>query len=572
MTRRRLRIWYLNLPIRLKLLLGFIPLAVLTISAIGLFSYAIASRQVTTEVSYAEKTLTDQIAIQVDSAARDMVDFSNYIFLSSAARELMRAGGQDDSTALRQGLYESLTKLMLTRPSVESMILFPTASGARGDRPFAINQAGVTNAMSLAEFSKTEHYRQAVEKDGKAAWTYLMPGESLFVGDRQTRVVMSRVYRDNQSLVPLGFIVVGVTAETLNSLAKPPAEGAEVLIVEPGGSIIASTRDAWVGHLASDLAVFQEQRQEYVVSQSTSELTGWRIMVLHPRQKLLGELDRIKLLTWAAIVICVGLALLFAWFGLSVITKPLQRLVNSIQELQDGDFTQRVAFVGQDEIGRLGRAYDQMVQRIKALVVDLYATRLKQREAELKMLQIQVNPHFLYNTLNTIYWRARKDGSREVAELTYALSQFFRLSLSDGRDFITVQEEVQLAELYLRLQQLRFADRLAYEIDLSEQVREVRIPKLILQPLVENAVIHGIEPLHESGLIQIQARREEGDLVLTVADNGVGFDADGEQRGFALNNIRERLELVYQNQGAFTVHSRPGLGTQITIRIPLPKE
>lgn len=564
--------WYLNLPIRLKLLLGFTPLAVLTISAIGMFSYLVASRQVTTEVAYAEKTLTDQIAIQVDSAAQDMVDFSNYIFLSSDARDLMRANESETPVTLRQTLYESLSKLMLTRPSVQSMILYKTRPLASADKPFAINQAGLTSAMSPVDFTRTAHYASALAADGKATWGYVLPGENLFEGDRTIRMVMSRVYRDNQTLQPLGVIVLGMTEAKLNSLAKPPDEGAEVLIVEPAGAIIASTHGAWVGKNADDLAVFQEHRQEYVVSQSVSAQTGWRVLVLHPRQKLLGELGRIKQLTWAAIAGCLMVALLFAWFGLSVITKPLNRLVASIQELQDGDFSQRVAFVGQDEIGRLGQAYDRMVQRIKSLVVEVYATQLKQREAELKMLQTQVNPHFLYNMLNTIYWRAHRDGNADVAELTYSLSQFFRLALNDGRDLITVQEEVQLVELYLRLQQIRFPDRLAYEVECAPDVREIQIPKLILQPLAENAVIHGIEPLHESGLIQIHAARDGAELVLTVADNGAGFEAAEESWGFALNNIRERLELVYQNRAAFAIQSTPGLGTQVTIRIPLPEE
>lgn len=572
MFKHRIRLWYINLPIRLKLLLGFLPMVLITIPAIGLFSYSRAASQVTTEVSYAEQTLTNQIRIQVDSAAQDMIDFSNYLFLSADAQDLMHASDPETSVLLRQSLYQRLLRLMLTRPSVQSVMLYPNPSPAGVDRPFAINQTGLADAMPLPGFKQTVHYQEALARDGKAAWTYVQPGENLFAGDRTTRVVMSRVYRDYQTLRPLGVIVVGITEQKLNSLAKPPAEGAEVLIVEPAGSIIASTRTAWVGKLAADLPVLQEHRQEYVVSESRSELTGWSIIVLHPRAKLLGELDRIKQLTWAVIGICVGFALPFAWVSLSVLTKPLHRLVASIRELQDGDFSQQVAFVGHDEIGQLGQAYDRMVQRVKSLVVDLYASQLKQREAELKMLQIQVNPHFLYNTLNTIYWRARKEGSSDVAELIYSLSQFFRLSLSEGRDLITVREEVQLAEVYLHLQQIRFTDRLAFEIEVAEEVRDIAIPKLILQPLVENAVIHGIEPLHDSGLIQIRAARADSALLLTVADNGVGFAADQPQTGFALNNIRERLELAYASRASLTVQSTPGLGTQVTICIRLPEE
>ncbi len=259
--------------------------------------------------------------------------------------------------------------------------------------------------------------------------------------------------------------------------------------------------------------------------------------------------------------------------------------------------------MGHDEIGKLGDAYDVMVQKIKGLIQDNYLTRIGQRDAELKALQAQMNPHFLYNTLNTIYWAAHQRQEPVIAEMVYALSQFLRLRLNDGKDVVSLEQEFALIEHYLHIQQHRFGDRLSYEIMLDESLRSMMIPKLILQPLVENSLMHGIEQV-QSGFVQVSAAVVEDAVVLTVTDNGKGMSADvlagvearlsgfttastdgvtaqtlpsdpttppPPRHGFALQNIQERLDMFYHSESSLTIRSREGLGTSVSIRLPYDK-
>lgn len=228
-----------------------------------------------------------------------------------------------------------------------------------------------------------------------------------------------------------------------------------------------------------------------------------------------------------------------------------------------------------------------MVQRIKSLINDVYASKLKQQEAELKTLQAQIRPHFLYNTLNTICWEAEKKGDKEIADMVYSLSQVFRLSLNDGRDTFTLEQEVELVKNYLFLQKNRFRERFEFEITLDESIKDFTVPKLLLQPLAENAVIHGIEPLAGSGLISIRAFRKDRTIVLEVQDNGVGITPERLQElhqrlargssiseeeenagrsGFALSNVQERLALFFAG-ASLQIESVEGAGTRIIIHI-----
>lgn len=257
-----------------------------------------------------------------------------------------------------------------------------------------------------------------------------------------------------------------------------------------------------------------------------------------------------------------------------------------MRRLQTGDFTQRVFFEGNDEIGLLGHGYNLMVQRIKELINDVYASSLKQKEAELKALQAQIRPHFLYNTLNTICWEAEKKGDKEIADMVYSLSQVFCLSLNDGRDTFTLEQEVEHVTNYLFLQKNRFRERFEFEIFLDERIKDYIVPKLLLQPLAENAVIHGIEPLSGSGLISVRAIRKDRFIILEVQDNGAGITSDRLQElrqgliaeislpeadnvgrsGFALMNVQERLELFFV-EASLHIESTEGSGTRIIIQI-----
>lgn len=245
-------------------------------------------------------------------------------------------------------------------------------------------------------------------------------------------------------------------------------------------------------------------------------------------------------------------------------------------------------FSGEDEIGELGRGYNAMIMHIKDLIERVYKLHISEKEAELKALQAQINPHFLYNTLDTIFWKANKKQVPEISEMVYALSKIFRLSLNRGEDITTVAQEKELIHNYLVLQQIRFKEKLSYQINFDPRIMSLSIPKLILQPFVENAIIHGIEGQESGGRITINGRLENDRMVFKISDDGVGMpeekitqvliNRDHKQNipsatvvsgGYAIGNVLERLELYYHSDYDLQFDSRPGCGTTVTIKIPV---
>jgi two-component system sensor histidine kinase YesM len=587
----------------------FVPFLLITIALIGGFSYYIASNQVLSKISQAQNDVAQKNITQLNYIAQDAIDFTNYLFLSPTVQELLSS---ENTLVTSQRAFSSLTSLMVTKHTVQSLIIY-RMDEAHPSKPFAINQTGVTSAMPFKQFKETTIYKQALEAAGQPTWSLLRPEKGLFVGDKKNKIILSKVISNINTLKKQGIVVVGINEEKLRNHLKSKDTETEMLILDQNGSVLTATDRNWIGKTYTELPYFQTlpyhsihqlpaylNSDKWIVSHAQSDLTGWHTVVLQPKTQLLQELDRISHITLAFMALCFFLSVFLSWYAASELTRPLQKLSRSMKHLQTGDFAQRVQFAGQDEIGQLGQGYDTMVQRMKELIDDVYSSKLKQREAELKTLYAQIHPHFLYNTLNTICWTAQQKGEEDIANMTYSLSQVFRLILNDGKDFTTLDKEIELVKNYLYLQQIRFNPRFTFEIHIDEAMHRLHIPKLLLQPLVENSIIHGIEPLKGHGFISITAYPTDHGAMIEIMDNGVGMSAErleqiqsfrpspdssemGQNReteqtnvslriGFALTNIKERITLAFGEKAELNMRSAEGRGTRVEIYIPLTKE
>lgn len=270
-------------------------------------------------------------------------------------------------------------------------------------------------------------------------------------------------------------------------------------------------------------------------------------------------------------------------FVSNVVTKPLKKVTFAMSEFRKGDFEQHVEVDTLDEVGEVAVCFNKMVRDLKQLIDEKYVMELREKESELTALQAQINPHFLYNTLDTLYWQALEADNEEIAENILALSNLFRQVLGTGKGITTVGQECELVKEYLTIQKMRFTKRLEYEINVEAEVKDIPIPKLILQPFVENAVVHGIENAEASSKISVTARRILQGIEFVVEDTGVGMSRQqlesvlntedneryrGQRVGrYAIRNVRERLTLMYRDDFEMKLESELGKGTRVTLRI-----
>ena len=263
------------------------------------------------------------------------------------------------------------------------------------------------------------------------------------------------------------------------------------------------------------------------------------------------------------------------------ISNPIKRLDGSVREIESGNLDVEIVPSGSYEVEHLGKSIKNMLGRIKVLMSDLVAEHNAKRKSEFDTLQSQINPHFLYNTLDIIVWMIENENSDKAVNIVTALAKFFRISLSKGKNIITVKDEVEHVRNYLMIQNMRFKNRFEYSIDVDEKVLSYSSLKLMLQPLVENAIYHGMEFMDGDGEIDVKVFKEDDSLYFTITDNGLGMSEDMVETllskdfvsskkgsGIGVKNVNERIKLYFGSEYGLKVESEPDEGTKITIHLP----
>lgn len=284
------------------------------------------------------------------------------------------------------------------------------------------------------------------------------------------------------------------------------------------------------------------------------------------------------------ILICVVvLILIFSSIIISTgITRPLLNLCRITEQISEGDFSVRAPLESTDEIANLSQSVNQMTERLESMVTTIKDDERRMRYTELRLLQEQINPHFLYNTLDTIVWLIEADKNNQAEDMVVSLSSFFRLVLSHGQEFITIADEEKHIRSYLEIQHVRYKDILDYDIEINPELYPYEILKLTLQPLVENALYHGIKYKRAKGKISVKGDKIDEKIVLIVFDDGVGMDAEElsllqqeiqkpcqeTEKGFGLANVNERLRMNFGPEYGITIDSELGKGTKVTVIIP----
>lgn len=324
--------------------------------------------------------------------------------------------------------------------------------------------------------------------------------------------------------------------------------------------------------IRSSTQLIQDNLQEYIYYETVNLENIRSSLELQARDTLI--------LCTVILTVILALVLILTRMITRSVTQPVRELCAATQEVAKGNFTPAEIESG-DEIQVLTKSFNDMTEEIRFLIENIKKEQRSLRDTELKLLQAQINPHFLYNTLDAIVWMAEGGQDREVVAMVTALSEFFRTGLSEGKDFIMIREEEAHIRSYLSIQEFRYADILDYEIEVDPKVYDCRILKLTLQPLVENALYHGIKNKRGRGMIRVRIAPDGDRILLVVSDNGIGMDEQEltllrsklsgtapHEGGFGLENVNERIRLNYGPEYGITFESVKGEGTTATVCIP----
>ena len=330
--------------------------------------------------------------------------------------------------------------------------------------------------------------------------------------------------------------------------------------------------------------VFNGTRQTVVTK--TVGYTGWKLVGVIKGTGISLNMLKTRLFIVLVILLIIFIVILINSYISFRVTNPIRELEKSVKELEEGNLDADIYMGGSYEVQHLGKSVQDMKFRIKGLMQDIVSEHEEKRKSEFDSLQAQINPHFLYNTLDIIVWQIENEKQSEAVHTVTALARFFRLSLGKGKNIVTVKDEIDHVKNYLMIQHMRFKNKFDYEFDIAEDVLELPSLKLMLQPLVENAIYHGMEFMDGDGMIMVKAWREEDELYLSVADNGLGMTEDkvetiltgksasgnGRGSGIGVKNVNERIKLYFGEAYGLTIDSEPDEGTTVIIHLPAKDE
>lgn len=564
-------------------------LAISIILAIN--NYRVLEEKNRNQVLQSTRTINEGISL----LRSEMEDICTYISINTDINQLLTlpsiyCRGMDSQVWVNQAPIKMVEDMVSLKSYVKTIAIYPE----NGLRPYLRCMDSTSHISDLKQIKKSDIYASAIKKKGKTGWISVGKDDNnLYQQNRKEKIVLYRAIYNLSKTESLALLVIGADKEYFEDLCEKTIdsekEGIIILSVDSGilvqtGQVVEEVADYLMTEEYLTGGKEISNYKDYTIYRVEDEQDGVIVCQVEPKYTLHSSMK-----TVFAEPVAFLLGFLIGLFPIlflisRVVTKPLSYLRGGMERFKKGDFNQKLEVLTYDEVGQVTECFNDMVDEIRELVNKNYIMALKEKESELIALQAQINPHFLYNTLDALYWQAQNADNEEIAEDILSLSNLFRMVLGQGKGIVTVREEVQLITEYLHVQKMRFAQKLIYEINVAEDIKDYIIPKLVLQPFVENAIVHGFEKQQENCRITVSGHREGEYIKFVVADTGAGmneeqiaaiFEEDTKKRysgqrvgRYAVKNVKERLTLKFQDNFVLDIASEIGKGTKVIIKIP----
>jgi len=524
-------------------------------------------------VSDSSNEIMEQVKINLDNYFYNMIDLSDLLAVKIS-------GNADFDPTELDSVIEPTIK---TRRDVISIALFDEDGNH-------MSSTGGSDLQSKDTIIEEEWYRKIkYEKQyihisephvqrlykGKYPWVISI---SRRVGFRQ-----EGEYREGILLIDMNFAVIEDLLASVNLSDK----GYVFLVDEKANYIFHNQQQLiYSGIKTENLQgiattyndIYLQEDEERYVSVKLLDNMNWKLVGVFYTSDIATSQQRIS--DYIKLILFVGLIIFisFSMFMSSRITKPIQELQRSMKDVENGNFDIQLEITGEHEVVQLTKSYNVMIRRIRNLMDQIVIEQEAKRKSELSSLQAQINPHFLYNTLDSIVWMAEHEKHEDVILMTGSLASLFRISISKGAMIIPVQKEIDHAKHYLTIQKMRYKEKFEFEFDVDEEIYKYETIKLILQPMIENSIYHGIRHMVDEGMIYIRGYVKDDFLIFEVEDDGLGmseetansilYNTNSTENGVGVHNVHERIQLMYGKEYGLEIESEIEEGTKITFRMP----
>ena len=586
--------YFKNIKIQYKLIIIFMVLIIVPFSVIGILSYYKSSDIIMNETINNSNLIVRQISDKIDYNMKEM-DKNILLFLwGTQTQNILKSHFSKETLYKRkenQMELEAATQTFLnTRLEIDSVYIYRED----GDEFYIDDSPYKMDIRNRIIMKRSNITAEAEKHNGGNCW---------MTWNLDKGVISSgRIIYDTINLTKLGLIIVNIQEQYFRSIYdRVHLTPASFFVIRDKSGEIISTNSGFktedTNKILKNITVEKKREMElissstdgnkYFIARQTCEFTGWEVLGIIPQEELFGGISRIG--SWILLtgLICGAISTVLLLLLSSYILQPVKRLTRLMKKVEQEDFSVKAEPESKDELGELTVVFNKMIEKIRYLIEEVYQQKIVKQEAEFKLLQAQINPHFLYNTLDSINWIAKMNGVEDISKMVVALGQLMRISVSKGNRFITLEQELEYINNYLVIQKMRYRDKFKVHVEVGDSLKKCIVPKLMLQPIVENALVHGIEKKIGKGNIYIRAVEDNGNLLLSIVDDGVGMDrntledimkresitaeenTDFIHTGLGMPNVDKRIKMMYGNMFGLRIDSEAGKGTEVHILLPL---
>lgn len=581
--------WFHNRLIRSKITLVYVPLIIVPLLVLGLTASHIYTKAI---VERTVQNVTDNstlIISQLGGMLGNARSTANMLTLN--LNKLLAEGqgaGQMSELQRYTQITNQLSYALVVFPDVESAAFIDDNGQIYGSNAALEQRAELALGSPMLE--RLHH------SNGSIIWFPMQMRDYLVINESDPILTMGKKIANINTGATLGFLFLNIKESDLSAVYSNigsvkrgsyfiVGEDAQVVSSQQADDVLKPVEEPtlrqWVLNHSIKTEVKQLQQGKTLLISTDIPGSSWQLISQVPYNLLTEETGQLALLIALIGLICFIFAISGAGVLSNVIAKPIIRLARHMKKVNEGNLNQQIEVGSADEIGLLASGFNTMIARVQELLHNIGSEQRKKREYELALMQAQIKPHFLYNTLDVIYTLSEMGRTRDVQRTTKSLADFYRSALSQGRDLIDLETELRSLKDYLSIQRIRYSDVFDYSIDVPTELSACIIPKLTIQPLVENAIYHGLKHKPSFGRLAITARKEGQRIILTVSDDGAGMDAgrlaavrDGlldlrQKAGYGLSSVHERIKLYFGDAYGLSIESGYGSGTIVTVVLPL---